>query len=41
MKYFLRPFPTSADSRSVVVSYKRRNVHEVLVYCLVRLAKEK
>ena len=35
-------FP-SADSRRIVVSYKRkyRYVHKVLVYCLVKLAKEK
>ena len=31
----------SADSRKVVVSYKRRYVHEVLVNCLVKLAQEK
>ena len=31
----------SADSRSVVVSYKRKYVHEVLVNCLVKLAQEK
>ena len=31
----------SADSRSVVVSYKQRYVHEVLVNCLVKLAQEK
>ena len=33
-------FP-SADSRRVVVSYKRKFVHEVLVNCLVKLALEK
>ena len=33
-------FP-STDSRRVVVSYKRKNVHEVLVKCLVKLAQEK
>ena len=32
---------TSADSRRVVVSYKRKYVHEILVGCLVKLAKEK
>ena len=31
----------SADSRRVVVSYKRKYVHEVLVNCLVKLALEK
>ena len=31
----------SADSRRVVVSYKRKYVHQVLVNCLVKLAKEK
>ena len=31
----------SADSRRVVVSYKRKYVHEVLVKCLVKLAQEK
>ena len=31
----------SADSRRVVVSYKRQYVHEVLVNCLVKLAHEK
>ena len=31
----------SADSRRVVVSYKRKNVHEVLVNCLVKHAQEK
>ena len=33
-------FP-SADSRRVVVSYKRKYVHEVPVNCLVKLAQEK
>ena len=28
-------------SRKVVVSYKRKYVHEVLVHCLVKLAQEK
>ena len=31
----------SADSRSVVVSYKQNYVHEVLDNCLVKLAQEK
>ena len=31
----------SADSRRVVVSYKRKYVHEVLVNLLVKLAQEK
>ena len=31
----------SADSRRVVVSYKRKYVHEVLINCLVKLAQEK
>ena len=31
----------SADSRKIVVSYKRKYVHEVLVNCLVKLAQEK
>ena len=31
----------SADSRRIVVSYKLKYVHEVLVYCLVKLAQEK
>ena len=31
----------SADSRRVVVSYKLKYVHEVLVICLVKLAQEK
>ena len=34
------PLP-SADSRRVVVSYKQKYVHEVLVYFLVKLAQEK
>ena len=33
--------PHSADSRKVVVSYKRKKVHKVLVYCFVKLAQEK
>ena len=35
---FLLP---SADSRRVVVNYKRKCVHDVLVNCLVKLAQEK
>ena len=31
----------SADLRRVVVSYKRKYVHKVLVNCLVKLAQEK
>ena len=31
----------SAVSRRVVVSYKRKHVHEVLVNCLVKIAQEK
>ena len=31
----------SADSRRVVISYKQKYVHEVLAYCLVKLAQEK
>ena len=31
----------SADSRRVVVSYKQKHVHEVLVNCLVKLVQEK
>ena len=31
----------SADSRRVVVSYKWKYVHEVLVNCLVKLTQEK
>ena len=34
-------FLLSADSRRVVVSYKRTYVHEVLGNCLVKFAKEK
>ena len=34
------PLP-SADSRRVVVSYKQKYVHEVLVNCLGKLAQEK
>ena len=31
----------STDSRRVVVSYKRKYVHKVLVNCLVKLAQDK
>ena len=31
----------SADSKRVVVIYKQKYVHEVLVNCLVKLAQEK
>ena len=31
----------SSDSRSVVVSYKQKYVHEVLINCLVKLAQKK
>ena len=43
MKYFLRPFSSLPliHSRSVVVSYKRKYVHEVLVNLLFKLAQEK
>ena len=34
-------FPSSADSRRVVVSYKLKYAHEVLVDPLVKLAQEK
>ena len=30
-----------ADSRRVIVSYKRKYAHEVLVNCLVKPAQEK
>ena len=47
-KYCLLPFLiftvihlSSADSRRVVVSYKRKYVHEVLVNCLVKVVQEK
>ena len=35
--FILLPSP---DSRRVVVSYKRKYVHEVLVNCLVKLVQE-
>ena len=41
MKYFLGPFSSFADSRRVGVSYKRKDVHKVLVDHLVKLAQEK
>ena len=31
----------AADLRRLVVNYKRKYVHEVLVNCLVKLAQEK
>ena len=34
MKNFYGHSPSSADSRKVVVSYWRKNVHQVLVNCL-------
>ena len=40
MKYFLPSF-SSADSRSVGVSYKGKYVHKVLVNRLVKLSQEK
>ena len=33
--------PPTVDSRSVVVSYKRKYVQAVLVKCLVKFAQEK
>ena len=33
--------PSAESSRKVVVSYKRKYVHEVLVNCLLKLAHEK
>ena len=43
MKYFLRLFSSLPlnHSRIVVVSYKLKYVHEVLVNCLFKLAQEK
>ena len=43
MKYFLQSFSALLlnYSRRVVVSYKRKYVHEVLVNCLFKLAQEK
>ena len=34
-------FPSANHSRKVVVSYKRKYVHEVLVNCLFKLAQDK
>ena len=43
MKSFLRLFSSFPlnHSRRVVVSYKRKYAHEVLVNCLFKLAQEK
>ena len=43
MKLFLRSFSCLPlnRSRKVVVSYKRKYEHEILVYCLFKLAQEK
>ena len=43
MKLFIRSFSSLPlnHSRKVVVSYKRKYVHEVLVNCLFELAQEK
>ena len=43
MKYFLRSFSSLPlnHSRRIVVSYKQKYVHEVLVNCLFKLAQEK
>ena len=41
MKYFLWPFSSLPESKRVVVSYKRKYVHGVLVNGLVSLAQEK
>ena len=41
MKYFYGHSSPTVDSRSVVVSYKQKYVHTVLVKCLVKLAQEK
>ena len=43
MKYFLWSFSSLPlnHSRRVVVSYKRKYVHKVLVNCLFKLAQEK
>ena len=38
---FYRHSPPSADSRMVVISYKRKYVHKVLVNLLVKVAQEK
>ena len=43
MKLFLRSFSSLPlnHSRRILVSYKRKYVHEVLVNCLFKLAHEK
>ena len=42
MKSFLRSFALPLNhSRMVVVSFKRKYVHEVLVNCLFKLAQDK
>ena len=43
MKQFLLSFSSTPlnHSRSIVVSYKRKYVHEVLVNCMFKLAQEK
>ena len=43
MKLFIRSFSSLPlnHSRRIVVSYKRKYVHEVLVNCLIKLAQEK
>ena len=38
---FLALLLTSTDQRRVVVSYKHKDVHKVIVNCLVELAHEK
>ena len=38
---FVRPSVEYVDARSVVVSYKRKYVHEVLVNRLFKLAQKK
>ena len=35
------PLPSAESFKKVVVSYKRKYVHEVLVNCLFKLAQEK
>ena len=41
MKNCYRYSPSSADSRRVIVSYKRMYVQEVVINCFVKLAQEK
>ena len=43
MNLFLRSFSSLLlnHSRRVVVSYKRKYVHKVLVNCLIKVAQEK